>query len=336
MRLKVVQTEISSIIAVAAGKGGVGKSALTVLLAAALKRSGSQVGILDADLYGPSIRYMLPEERMPLQIDQPKGRQWLPAIAHGIKFFSYSFFSEEAVVRAPVANQVLRYFLENVFWGTLDWLLIDFPPGTGDIPLTVAQKAALNGAVIVTTPQKVALLDVKKTIEMFRKVKVPILGIVENMSYFKEESCSPFNSGTVEAFAMEEGMCFLGKIPLDPKISAFADEGKLLDLELACISQIVEKLKYGTEAYPDPLENLSIRDGKYLHIVWKNGANSSFRATELQRCCPCAQCKVFSRLDENVQILKYEKIGRYALGLSFSSGCSNGIFSFDLLKRMES
>ena len=330
MGLKIVQTETAQIVAVAAGKGGVGKSTLTLLLAAALKRMGEKVGVIDADLYGPSVRQMLPEERMPAQ----EGGKWIPATASGIKMLSYAFFSKDAAVRAPVANKIMQQFLKNVFWGELDWLFIDFPPGTGDIPLTVTQLVRLSGAVVVTTPQKVALLDVKKTIDMFRKVEVPILGIVENMSYFKEESCTPFGSGGGVALAEEEGIPFLGKIPLEPSISAYADLGRLADLELPSIPPIVEYLKQNIEKSRDPVKALSLANRKQLKIEWENGTISLLQAYVLQKGCPCAQCRLSNPVDEEVSLRGFEKVGRYGLSFDFSSGCACGIYPFDLLKRL--
>jgi ATP-binding protein involved in chromosome partitioning len=330
MSLKVIQNEIKRSVAVAAGKGGVGKSTLTLLLAAALKRVGERVGVLDADLYGPSLRQMLPEEQMPMQ----KEGKWLPAMAHGIQMLSYSFFSKDHTVRAPVANQILRQLLQNVFWGGLDWLLIDFPPGTGDIPLTITQLLRLSGAVIITTPQKVATLDVQKTIDMFRKVDVPILGIVENMSYFKEITCTPFGTGGGVALSEENGIPFLGKIPLEPLISEYADRGRLHEVELDILTPILGQLKLSMEKNGDSLLSIALEDQKHLKIVWENGTIYSLEACVLQKSCPCARCTLSQSVQSDVLLLGFERIGRYALRFDFSSGCSAGIYPFTLLRRL--
>jgi len=228
MPLKVISTRS---IAIAAGKGGVGKSTLTVLLAGALKRRGERVGILDADLYGPSLRQMLPEQRLPRKVDG----KLIPAMASGVQTISMDYFQQQGViVRAPIANQLLRQFFQKVAWNTVSTLLIDFPPGTGDIPLTIAERGGLAGAILVTTPQKVALLDVRKTLLFFQKVHVPVLGIVENMSG------SVFGEGGGLALSEEFSVPFLGSIPLDPTIREAADSGLLLDCE--CADEIVEKL----------------------------------------------------------------------------------------------
>lgn len=220
--------KVKNIVAVAAGKGGVGKSSVTVNLAEALKRQGFQVGVLDTDIYGPSIRKMMPEDQMPVQ----KGEVIFPAICEGIKMISMAYFRKEgeaAVVRAPIANGIISQFLKNVDWGELDYLLIDFPPGTGDVQLTLSQQANLTGAVMVTTPQEVALMDVRKAMHMFAQVRVPILGIVENMSYYWHEATQEqiyiFGKGGGEKLAEESGLPFLGSVPLDPEVCQCGDQG---------------------------------------------------------------------------------------------------------------
>jgi ATP-binding protein involved in chromosome partitioning len=176
--------QIKHIIAIASGKGGVGKSTTAVNLALALKSLGAEVGLLDADIYGPSQQLML---GIPpgLRPEQQDGQFLLPVEAHGLKTMSMGYLVDERtpmVWRGPMAGGALAQMLEQTLWGELDYLVIDMPPGTGDIQLTLSQKAKVAGAVIVTTPQDIALLDAQKGIEMFRKVDVPVLGIVENMS----------------------------------------------------------------------------------------------------------------------------------------------------------
>jgi len=221
--------KIKNIIGIAAGKGGVGKSTITVNLALTLKQLGYSVGVLDTDIYGPSIRKMLPEDRMPTQ----KGELIAPALCQGIKMISMAYFRKEneaAVVRAPIANGLIKQFLNNVEWGNLDFLLIDFPPGTGDIQLTISQQAHLTCALMVTTPQDVAVMDVRKAMNMFNQVKIPVIGVVENMSYFLQQSNQEkvyiFGKGGGERLARESEIPFLGAIPLDPKICASGDQGK--------------------------------------------------------------------------------------------------------------
>lgn len=222
---------VKAVLAVAAGKGGVGKSSVTVNLALALKALGYQIGIMDTDIYGPSIRKMLAEDRLPSQ----EGSLIQPALCHGIKMISMAYFRKEheaAAVRAPIANGLIAHFIKNVAWGDLDFLLVDYPPGTGDVQLTLSQQAHLLGAVMVTTPQEVALIDVRKAMSLFEQVKVPILGIIENMSYLqieeKGEPVYPFGRGGGERLAAQTGSLFLGQIPLDPLLCACGDQGQSL------------------------------------------------------------------------------------------------------------
>ncbi len=216
------------IVAIAAGKGGVGKSTVTVSLARALQRAGHSVGILDTDIYGPSLRQMLPEDRLPKQ----DGPTLVPALCEGIRVISMAYFrqaNEATAVRAPIANRLINQFLSQVQWGPLDYLLIDFPPGTGDVQLTLSQQAPLTAALMVTTPQVVAGLDVRKAIHLFEQVRVPIVGVVENMSYLlpngSGETIYPFGRGGGKRLSSEVGVPFLGQIPLDPELCRCCDEG---------------------------------------------------------------------------------------------------------------
>lgn len=222
---------VGAVIAIAAGKGGVGKSSITINLGLALNALGYRVGIMDTDIYGPSIRKMLPEDRLPTQ----KGNEIQPALCKGIKMISMAYFRKEheaAAVRAPIANSLISHFLKNVQWGALDYLLVDFPPGTGDIQLTLSQQAHLIGAIMVTTPQEVSLLDVRKAISLFDQVKVPIIGIVENMSYYQpvnqKEPVYIFGRGGGHRLATESDVPLLGEIPLDPQLCMYGDQGKSL------------------------------------------------------------------------------------------------------------
>lgn len=220
---------ISKVIAVAAGKGGVGKSLITAYIALSLKQQGYRVGILDSDLYGPSMRNILPEDRMPAQ----KGDRLIPALTHGMPMLSMAYFRKktEAVgVRAPIANKLIRHFIEEVDWGNLDYLLIDFPPGTGDIQITLGQHLHIDAALLITTPQEISVLDVRKAASLFQQLQIPIAGIVENMSYYREkgtgEKVELFGSGGGERLAIDLQVPILGKIPLDPELGKAADAGR--------------------------------------------------------------------------------------------------------------
>jgi len=223
--------EIKHIVAVASGKGGVGKSTTAVNLALALKARGARVGLLDADIYGPSQQLMLgiADDVKP---EQQGGEYLLPVEAHGLKTMSMGYLVNERtpmVWRGPMAGGALTQMLEQTLWGELDYLIIDMPPGTGDIQLTLSQKATVAGAVIVTTPQDIALLDAQKGIEMFRKVDVPILGIVENMAVHICSECGHaehiFGDRGGERIAADYGVPLLASLPLALSIRQQTDAG---------------------------------------------------------------------------------------------------------------
>ncbi len=221
---------VKKIIAIGSGKGGVGKSTFTANLALALKRQGHSVGIIDADIYGPSLPMILGKRE-----EKPRSnseRKIIPVEAHGIRFMSFGFFINEGdpvIWRGPMLGGVLNQFLFDVDWTGTDYLLIDLPPGTGDIQLSMIQNAHVDGAIIISTPQDIALLDAKKGLEMFRKMNLPILGMVENMSSFICDGCGKthyiFGKGGVEEAVTQLGTQLLGKIPLELSLRTGSDEG---------------------------------------------------------------------------------------------------------------
>jgi ATP-binding protein involved in chromosome partitioning len=221
---------IGAIVAVASGKGGVGKSTTSVNLALALATLGQRVGLLDADIYGPSQPRMLGITGKPRSLD---GKKLLPMENYGVRVMSMGFLVDEdapMIWRGPMVQSALQQMLGDVAWGELDVLVVDLPPGTGDAQLTMAQRVPLAGAVIVSTPQDIALLDARKALNMFRKVDVPVFGIVENMSYFLCPSCGHrseiFSHGGARATAERYGVDFLGEIPLDLTIREDTDAGR--------------------------------------------------------------------------------------------------------------
>jgi ATP-binding protein involved in chromosome partitioning len=223
---KVAMPGVKHVVAVASGKGGVGKSTVATNLALALQMLGRKVGLLDADIYGPSIPIMMGIS----EVFDPNTTAF-PLERYGLKLMSMGFWvkPETAMIwRGPMVHKYLTVFLTQIPWGELDYLVIDLPPGTGDAQLTLTQTAPLSGAVIVTTPQDVSLIDARKGLEMFRQVRVPVLGIVENMSYFVGEDGKRYNifrHGGGTKLAQEAGVPFLGELPIDPRVAECGDTG---------------------------------------------------------------------------------------------------------------
>ena len=222
--------QVCNVVAIASGKGGVGKSTLSVNLAARLAALGASVGLLDADIYGPSVPLMTGVSKEPVLSENDR---LLPVKAHGISLMSIGFIADrEAPViwRGPMLARALQQFLNQVEWGPLDYLLVDLPPGTGDVPLTLSQAITLSGAVIVTTPQSVALEDVERGMAMFDKVEVDVLGVVENMSYYLCPNCDKrheiFGRGGGQAAADRQQVPFWGEVPLIESIRSAGDHGQ--------------------------------------------------------------------------------------------------------------
>src|SRR6202451_2168307 len=221
---------VRNLLAVASGKGGVGKTTVAVNLAIALKNMGHAVGLLDADVYGPNVPGMLGTNEQPRAVDE---RTIIPVAAYGLKMISMGWLNpgdKPLVWRGPMLHSVIQQFLRSTQWGALDYLIVDLPPGTGDVQLTLIQSVSVTGAVVVTTPSIVALADVRKAIEMFRQVNVEILGIIENMSYFACPHCRErvdiFGSGEGLHLARTFSVPYLGGIEIEPQIRLGGDTGK--------------------------------------------------------------------------------------------------------------
>jgi len=231
-----VLPNVKNVIAVASGKGGVGKSTVAVNLAAALSDRGARVGLFDADVYGPNVPRMVSADEAPQATEE---ETLIPPEKFGVKLMSMAFLTggedDPVIWRGPMVHKVLTQLVEDVEWGYLDYLIIDLPPGTGDTQLTVLQTMPVTGAVVVTTPQDVAIDDAQKGLEMFGTHDTPVLGIVENMSTFVCPDCGSehdvFGSGGGEAFAAENDLPFLGAIPLDPSVRAGGDQGAPVALD---------------------------------------------------------------------------------------------------------
>lgn len=267
---------VRNTIAVASGKGGVGKSTMSTNIAISLALDGASVGLLDVDVYGPNVPIMMGVS------EQPKGRnnKITPLESYGVKLMSMGFLVDpnQAIIwRGPMLHNAIRQFIEDVDWGDLDYLVIDLPPGTGDASLSLAQSLGLTGAVIVTTPQKVALSDVIRSVSMFEQLNVPILGVVENMSYFVAPDTGKrydiFGHGGGAKMAQEVKADFLGEVPLEPEVRAGGDEGEPIvvrDPEAAAaksIREVARKVADAIESKNQPDEASGQQSDPVLSVI---------------------------------------------------------------------
>ncbi len=351
---------VKNVVAIGSGKGGVGKSTVTANLALILAQSGAKVGVLDADIYGPSIPSMLGIFGEPLA--DAAGRA-IPPENHGVKAMSIGMLAPgdaPAIWRGPIVSRILQQFLGAVNWGELDYLLLDLPPGTGDVQLTLCQSAPLSGAVIVSTPQDVALSVAKKGLRMFEQLKVPVIGLIENMSGFVCPNCGAahniFSQGGCETAAKEMGVPFLGRIPLDPRVVEAGDGGTpLTDLGEestgAKAFRVVTKnfaaqisiLNLGMKAEAQRPRQIELVKTETPRIVWGDGSVSTYDHRALRLACPCASCVDEMtgelRIGEediamDIQIAGARPVGNYGLGISFTDGHSTGIYTFERLRQL--
>jgi ATP-binding protein involved in chromosome partitioning len=249
---------VKTTLAISSGKGGVGKSTTSVNLAAALSLQGAKVGLLDADVYGPNIPQMMGLGQADVKvIDTPDGQKFLPLEAHGIKVMSVGLLAEPdhpLAWRGPVLHKIVTQFIHEVEWGELDYLLIDLPPGTGDAQITIVQESPICGVLLVTTPQQVAVADVRRSIHMFRRVGIPVLGVIENMSYLICEHCGKqtpiFGSGGGQLLSDELQAPLLGQIPIEPQICTGGDTGQPMTIADATsiVGQVFVQIATGLEA----------------------------------------------------------------------------------------
>jgi ATP-binding protein involved in chromosome partitioning len=347
---------VKHIIAIGSGKGGVGKSTVSTNFAIALRNTGAKVGLLDADIYGPSQPDMLGAHGEP----QVRGEYLLPLKKHGLVFMSIGLLlsdDQPVIWRGPMASKMIQQFLGNVMWGELDYLLVDLPPGSGDVQITLAQHSSLTGAIIVTTPQQVALGVANKGLQMFKHVNVPIIGIIENMSGFNCPHCGEntpiFKSGGGEKLAETVGVNFLGGIPIDPQLMVSGDEGiPLLDKNIDSPSvkafiELAQKFKtVMAKGIADPNEpkSINLSDDGSLAVEWPDGSVGTFSPYDLRVSCSCAACvnedtgeKMLDpkQVPLDIKISGFEKVGRYAVGITFSDGHNSGIFKYDRLNSIE-
>lgn len=350
--------KVKNIIAVGSGKGGVGKSTVAANLAVALAGLGRKAGLLDADIYGPTQPGLLGAGADRLDLDQPVLK---PLSRHGVSFMSIALLMPHdgpVIWRAPMAVKAIHQFLNAVAWGDLDHLLIDMPPGTGDVQLTLAQQAALTGSVIVTTPQDVALGIARKGLKMFQEVKVPILGVVENMSGYLCQACGArnavFKEGGGERLAREFGIPFLGAVPLDAAVVESGDSGVPVAAQAQgspsgraflaiarALEQSAEKSR-GPAQTQTPERVQTMPTGELL-ILWPDKHESVYTPYGLRLACSCAGCVDEdtgtrtldpAKVPPSIKALRVEPVGRYGLAVHFSDGHNTGIYTFDRLRTL--
>jgi ATP-binding protein involved in chromosome partitioning len=354
---------VKNLIAVASGKGGVGKSTVSANLALALAKTGAKVGLMDADIYGPSIPRMLGVIGQQPATD-PVSKKMIPFEKHGIKFMSVGMLQQESdtalIWRGPMASKMVQQFLGGVEWGELDYLLIDLPPGTGDIQLTLTQSVPLAGAVIVTTPQDVARTITQKGLRMFQQVQVPIVGIVENMSGFVCEHCHEttniFKHGGGKKMSEDLLVPFLGEVPLEPIIAADGDygvptvaahpesaSGKAYAHLAEQMAAQLSIINAATSKVINRPKEVNTQDERVTVITWEDGKISRYPNRYLRSMCPCAQCvnettgeRMISieSIDPQVRLVSVSPVGRYALHFQWSDGHGTGLYSFDTLHEL--
>ena len=350
---------VKNLIAVASGKGGVGKSTVAANLALALHQTGASVGLLDADVYGPSQATMFGLDQ---RAEADENQRLIPLESHGVRIMSMGLLTTKetpVIWRGPMASRLIQQFLSGVAWGELDYLIIDLPPGTGDVQLTLTQSVPLTGAVIVTTPQDVACTIAEKGLRMFQPVQVPVLGVIENMSYFVCSHCDEkthiFSQGGGERISQELGIPFLGGIPIDPEVVRSGDEGEPIVArqpdapasvayrEIAArVAAAVARANYESASVDRPKE-IAESDGK-LKIVWADDSESVFPFQFLRNHCPCAVCvdewtgkrkSLILLLPSDFRPMTVEPVGNYAIQITWSDGHNTGIYSFKGMKELE-
>ncbi|MCF6334996.1 MAG: P-loop NTPase [Spirochaetales bacterium] len=337
---------VRNLIAISSSKGGVGKSTVAANIARELSARGFKTGLLDADIFGPSIPTLFNLHKIDIQAD--KDKNMIPVDLNGLKIMSFGFFlgDSPAILRGPIVSGYIQQLLTGVAWGELDYLIIDMPPGTGDIQLTMTQTVQLTGAVIVTTREALSLVDGAKGIEMFETVNVPMLGIVENMSHFICDNCEKkhylFGSDQENVITEKYGLETLLELPIkksitnhlekphsDPDIKALVDK----------VARAIGKMTFAAKSTPQ-----YEFDDEKLKFVWSDGTRSEVKNIDLRADCGCAVCvdeysgeKLLKREDlpSDVKPTDITPLGNYALKITWSDGHSSGIYPYKQIRKLE-
>ena len=339
--------KVKSIVAVSACKGGVGKSTVSAYLARALQREGLSVGLLDADIYGPSAPTLFRVRHADISM---KDNMIIPANLDGLAVMSIGFVLGDApaVLRGPIISNYFSQLLHQTAWGELDYLIVDMPPGTGDIQLTLVQQVALDGAIIVTTPQALSLVDVSRGVVMFEKVNVPVLGVVENLCAFTCNQCGtvhyPFGRSQ-QAIQERFGLPTLVELPIIHGLEDASSRNAGRDIpEFARLAEglhrAVGKSRVGKIQKPEVIPTPDA-----VTVRWPDGFEKMFANFELRCACPCARCvdentgqKLVDPLDipPDIWVESMQELGNYAVAFHWSDGHTTGIYSWDYLKKLAS
>jgi Mrp family chromosome partitioning ATPase/DUF971 family protein len=347
---------VQRILAISSCKGGVGKSTTAVNTALALARYGLRVGLLDADIYGPSLPTLLRPEN-PTLFQNGEGLI-LPLEVEGLRAMSFGWIDPEqqrgaAILRGPMVSQVISQLATRVAWGELDYLVIDFPPGTGDIQLTLTQQLPIDAAVIVTTPQQLSFVDVVKGIQMFDTVKVPTVAVVENMSYFVCPGCTekhrPFGTGARDKLVAQFGFSHTIEMPLDPRLSALSDAGTPMitrypeDPVSQRYYELAERVHGEITRLQENdagLPTLTYNVGQNCELTFPDGRIVEIPPADLRFACRCAECvsehtgeRIIKQedIDPDVYPTEIQPVGRYAANVRWSDGHRSSIYPYEVL-----
>jgi Mrp family chromosome partitioning ATPase/DUF971 family protein len=336
---------VQSIIAISSCKGGVGKSTMAAHLATELAARGFKVGLVDTDIYGPSIPSLFDLKNVTITTNAKQ--QLIPIEKSGLKIMSFGFLIGDApaVMRGPIVSQYIQQILHNTAWGELDYLFVDMPPGTGDIQLTITQTVQLAGAVIVTTPQTLSLIDVTRGILMFEKVNVPILGLIENMSYFLCDHCEHkhyiFGKNTSRSLNERFGIELLAEFPLMKQMAAPIEGSKGNDLIRQAADKVVMSLG---KSSIDPKQIPDIKmDQNNITLTWAEGNTLSVSNRALRLSCQCALCvnemtgeKMLEEghIKQDIAAKEIIPLGNYAIGITWNDGHSSGIYPYKNIREL--
>ena len=336
---------VDTIIAVASGKGGVGKSTIAAAMALELVRQGYKVGLLDVDIYGPSVPTLFEHHERGISGDE--NDMLIPENKDGLLVMSFGFWlgAQPAIMRGPMVTNYVQQFLHQVNWGTLDFLFLDLPPGTGDVQLTLTQSAQMDGAVIVTTPHALSGADVGKAIQMFDKVAVPILGVIENMSFFEAPDTGKryhiFGQGGAQRLAEYYGIPILGQLPISAHEFGGPTTKSPRSAELqAAVEQTVRYLGMARAGLSHPEEE---HDERSLSLLWPDGERITVDHRTLRASCQCAACideysgeplLDLGAIPDDIHPDTVERIGNYALSINWSDGHTTGFFPYSRIRSL--